>query len=224
MTPKNTKRLAAYSATAAAAAVSTQGTANAASIIHNIPDITVGQNESVWFNLVNGDTLVDPTFQPTNPLPALDGRMRLIGQSSTYVNPYLFGPANVRVTATAAVTDSSAALLGLGESIGIGNNFVMGALAGYSDFANLGDDPAWGDNTRGFVGISFEIGGATHYGWADITRFPNPNEATLHAFGYESVAGETAFAGGAPIPEPNSLILLAAGAAGLGSWRRRKSA
>lgn len=63
MTPKNTKRLAAYGATAAATAVSTQGTANAASIIHDIPDITVGQNESVWFNLVNGDTLVDPTFR-----------------------------------------------------------------------------------------------------------------------------------------------------------------
>ena len=226
MTPKPARRLAAYAATAAATAATTQGTANAATFIHDIPDITVGQNESVWFNLVNGNTLVDPTFQPTNPLPAIDGRMRLIGRSTTYVNPYLFGQVanNVKFAATAAVTDSAAGLLGVGDSIDVSLNFVADGPFSGSSYANLGDDAAWGDNTRGFVGITFQIGGATHYGWADITRTPNPSEATLHAFGYEDVAGQAAYAGGSPVPEPSSLILLAAGAAGLGGWRKRKSA
>ena len=40
------------------------------------------------------------------------------------------------------------------------------------------------EGTRGFVGIRFKLGNATHYGWADITYNDAVNTATLHAFGY----------------------------------------
>ena len=80
---------------------------------------------------------------------------------------------------------------------------------------NLGN---WSVGQRAFAGIRFDIGGATHYGWADVTRAA-ANRVTLHAFGYNDAAGVASHV----VPEPTSIMLLAAGAAGLASWRKRKS-
>ncbi|MEM1445580.1 MAG: PEP-CTERM sorting domain-containing protein [Planctomycetota bacterium] len=75
--------------------------------------------------------------------------------------------------------------------------------------------------TGGFLGLSFPISGATHFGWVRVDVDNAASAFTIVDWAYESVAGEGINAG--EVPEPGSLALLAAGAAGLIA-RRRKTA
>ena len=77
-------------------------------------------------------------------------------------------------------------------------------------------------------GHSFEMlrfglnsGADTHFGWAQITRVDSTH-FTLHGFGYNNTPGAASHPANTVIPEPSSVLLLAAGAAGLGMWRRRR--
>ena len=83
---------------------------------------------------------------------------------------------------------------------------------------------------NGFVGFSFDGANAdTHYGWIRVentnTSFGNPIWSFTE-WGYEDQAGVAiaagATGGGAAVPEPNSLALLALGAAGVMGFRRRR--
>ena len=81
--------------------------------------------------------------------------------------------------------------------------------------------------TDGYLGLKFDINGATHYGWArfDVsTSGINTIDATLTGYAYESLAGAPVHIGGydTVVPEPGTLGLLALGFLGLGAWRRRK--
>ncbi len=63
---------------------------------------------------------------------------------------------------------------------------------------------------RGYMGISFDIAGETHYGWMDImVDFANPY-AEIYGWGYETEAGVSVYAGA--IPEPSTMHLLTIGA------------
>ena len=91
-----------------------------------------------------------------------------------------------------------------------------------------------------FIGFSIGLGANIHYGWVEF-NISQPGGAhkaysvTVVAAGYETIAGRSIAAGAttdtpggpAPTPAPNSLWLLALGAAGLGGLellRRRQSA
>ncbi len=211
---KIAKRLAAYSAAAAATVVAAQRTANAADQSYNIvPDITVGPAHvhGVVFNMLAGTastTVIDTGFGGP-------GSMRMIGFYTGYANPYLYTPAFSANGAFVVTAETNAARLG--PSALIDGNQLFGfnpAYASIGNYVNLGN---WSVGQRGFAGIRFDIGAETHYGWVDITRAA-ANEVTLHAFGYNDAPGAASH-----VPEPTSLLLLAAGAAGLPLWRKKKS-
>ena len=211
---KIAKRLAGYSAAAAVTVAASHGTANAAPVTYDIQDVTVGTNEYVNMfmdtGLVSEGTGVGFNFTTL-------GRVRLLGDTNgaTYPGPWIYVPfAPSGFVGTGSYT---ATRLANGDSVAAADTFVR--YVGSWNSGSLGAN--WADGDRGFVGIKFDLdpgtGAVTHYGWADITR--NAGEtATLHAFGYNDTPGAAS-----NVPEPTSLLLLAAGAAGLPLWRKKKS-
>jgi hypothetical protein len=84
----------------------------------------------------------------------------------------------------------------------------------------------------GFIGVQFQIGANTHYGYVGFegTGAESNDSGHIFALGYEDQpntaiqAGAGIPPGGASaVPEPASLTMLAAGAAGVARYRRRRS-
>lgn len=79
----------------------------------------------------------------------------------------------------------------------------------------------------GNVGFRFKIGGNIHYGWAKFTMtLASPNTLVISEWAYNDVSGGAIQVGAVPEPAETSatLALLAAGAAGVRRWRKRKKA
>lgn len=174
------KRLGAYSAVAAATA-SVADIAGAAEVIWDIPDIVVGDDPGLLFNMVTGET-ASAASDNGNATP---GSMRLIGNyaaAASNVGAYIYTPASSTFGAFVGF-GSDAILLAAGAQIGENQTFYKNTdYPSIGNYANLNN---WNpEGTRGFVGIRFKLDDATHYGWADITYNDALNTATLHAFGY----------------------------------------
>jgi hypothetical protein len=86
----------------------------------------------------------------------------------------------------------------------------------------------------GFIGVQFQIAGNTHYGYVGYegTGAENNDSGRIFALGYEDQPNTAIQAGaGIPpgltgvsaVPEPASLSMLAAGAAGMARYRRRST-
>jgi hypothetical protein len=82
------------------------------------------------------------------------------------------------------------------------------------------------DPSAGFLGVRFDIGGNTHFGFVEIEVDTSANSnggainsPTVLSYGYETTPD-------APVgvPEPSSLGLLALGASGIAALRRRRNA
>jgi len=207
------KRLAAYSAAAAVTAAVSQGTANAAPVSWDIPDITVGPAHlhGVVFNMLTG--AAGTTFDTAGFGGA--GSMRMIGFYTGYANPYIYTPALSANGAFVVTAGTNAARLS--PSALIDGNLLFDFNPTYPSIGNYVNLGNWAVGQRGFAGIRFDIGAGTHYGWADVSK-PAAGQMTLHAFGYNDAPDAASH-----VPEPNSIMLLAAGAAGLASWRRKRS-
>lgn len=85
---------------------------------------------------------------------------------------------------------------------------------GNYDSGNRGLLPAGEDV---YLGVRLDIDGATHYGWIGVNR--SGAFVDVFAWGYETTAGQAV---GAGVPSPGAVGLLAVGAAG--SLTRRKRA
>ena len=178
------KRIAAYSAAAAATVMTTQDrSAEADEVVWDIPDITAGPSHGNWvvFNMVSGAYAATTNFAGHST----SGKIRLAGFYSGYPNPYIYTPANSTfgafVTNPTGLYGSDALRLIAGVTVSGGLPFDANpTYPSTGNYANLG---SWSVGDSGFVGIRFNLSGDPHYGWAEISRISN-REVTLHAFGY----------------------------------------
>ncbi len=113
----------------------------------------------------------------------------------------------------------------VGAAIDGALSFLPAGTLAFVSYANNGGSSQFAvQGQQGIIGVEFDIGGNTHYGWIRVeNRTGVPTHLfTLVDFAYEDQPN-TAINAGA-IPEPGSLGLLALGATGLLGWRRRRSA
>jgi hypothetical protein len=91
---------------------------------------------------------------------------------------------------------------------------------------NTGNLGNWTAGQTGYVGVKFLRGATTYYGWVKIT-VNSYKSVTLDQWAYEDsggsiTAGQTSNSTSAT-PLPNSLLLLAAGFAGLAGYRKLRA-
>lgn len=109
----------------------------------------------------------------------------------------------------------------------IGSNSGGGEVDwfGNDDFGMLGVWVSTGTGgyfpgQRAYVGVEFGIAGLTHYGWIDIYVSELGPGALIYRWGYESTPGMSILAGA--VPEPSTLLLVAAGSLALLYSRAKK--
>jgi len=120
--------------------------------------------------------------------------------------------------------------LGLSKGDPIGYNLVFGkgsaVMARWGITSTTRASGSWINADR-FLALEFHIGGSIHFGWAEfnVPSFGPGWTATLEGYAYDTVAGQSLYAGQTTsVPEPGTLGLLALGTLGLGLWRPRKAA
>lgn len=116
---------------------------------------------------------------------------------------------------------SYAAFLKTGDNIGASSNFnIAGYLGGILGGVTSGNWPGQG---KGYLGLKFTGADGVHFGWAKLEVPGDVSFVNLYSYAFESNVDTSILAGaGDPsaIPLPNSLLLLASGAAGLLAFRR----
>jgi len=162
-------------------------------------DITLsfGPGLLYWEMDVNNDALVDFAFQLS-----MDSDLFLHPASANRVtDPLIYG----------STTDSTSAW-NTGTELMASWRVLLGGDTGCAG--------PWCGISNGYMGLEFDIGGFTHYGWARITVESDYESATVHDWAYETLPGVGLNAG--VIPEPSTIILLSFGAfiAFLG-WSRK---
>jgi len=103
------------------------------------------------------------------------------------------------------------------SSLTWGNDAESLAYYSYSDaYGDVYTGP-WVMARQGTLGLSFQAGGQTHYGWLRMSN-QYGESVTVHDFAYES-SPDTGIIAGA-VPEPSSVALFTIGA--IGAWILRK--
>ena len=117
------------------------------------------------------------------------------------------------------------ARLGRSAVVGPSGKFGGGVLGGDCQKCSASTQYRgyWRPNNTGFIGLTFQLDGATHYGWASVSTLKNLMEVQLNSFAYETQPNTPITTPGTP--ESSSLLLVALGAAGLAAYRiKRKKA
>lgn len=199
-----TTRRVAYSL-AAGAAASVAGTADAAISYSGVQDIAIGQFGAQSLNF-DGDAYNDVLLKNY----VFGGNYQ-----GVLVN---FAPGKV-VGFNAGLNYASALSAGVlvDAASTSGGPFVASMAYGASN------PNAQFNNANGsFLGVAFPIGGVNHYGWVRVTIDNAAGSFVINDWAYNTVAGAGITTG--QVPEPTSLGMLAAGAAGVAAMRRRRAA
>ncbi len=80
----------------------------------------------------------------------------------------------------------------------------------------------WLGVDHGLLGLSFDIGGQTHYGWMRLTDV-SETEFLVHDWAYETHPGFGIIAGVVPEPGTMALFVCGLGALGWSQWRKHQS-
>ena len=129
----------------------------------------------------------------------------------------------VGFNATTPKPGAYASLLHSGQLVDGSLNYVSGSSVILSGFSPTLGSYGQVFGNSGFAGLSFRLPGESgvHYGWAEL--HDPPGDLTLVEIGYETLQN-TGIVTPSLAPEPGTLALLAAGAAGVLAMRRRQRA
>jgi hypothetical protein len=176
--------------------------ATEASIIFTPGPLNGGPNQTVNINF---NPLIDSTidFSIFAGSPGVPSNIGLSAPGTTQFNTGLT-PLDFGDPITLANTTAFAGSL-MKSSTGPTYSFPWGGVANGSSH---------------YLGVKFNIGAQQHLGWAAISMQKGVPSFTVEGFAYNDVAGESIYAGATP--EPSSMVLFAAGAAGILALRRRR--
>ena len=133
-----------------------------------------------------------------------------------------YGNSVVGFNATTPKPGSYASRLPSGTLIDGSLSYLSGSGVFLSGFDSIAGPYGQFFGQSGFAGLQFHLPGESgvHFGWAKL--LDPPGDLTVFSIGYETIQNTGIVT--PALPEPGSLALLAAGAAGVLAMRRRKQA
>lgn len=175
--------------------------------------ITLSSTAGIYFNLQTG-----ATGSSAAAVPGWD--FNIFNPSAGTLLTYTVGAPGSGLVGYTSGGYQYSSRLSNGASIGPASTFV--GIGGITTMSYGNTYGQWTGNTTGFLGVTFTLADSSVvFGWIEV-NVVNGGDARVTRWAWEDNGG--AIAAGA-VPEPSSLALsfLAAGAAGLAYWRKRKA-